>query len=141
MQTSQSLPVPAAAPTVPPPAKAGIALGVGLAGIALTTVGFFVSDPRRVAFSWLVAVGYWTVIVVAMLILVLIHHIFDASWGIVIRRQFEHWLASLKWLFLLFLPLLAVSAYIKPGLVWLWTTIIPASIIQAPDGTMYFSQH
>ncbi|HUJ45258.1 MAG TPA: hypothetical protein VLW52_16805, partial [Opitutaceae bacterium] len=111
--------VPAAVATSPA-SKSGLALGVGLAGLALTVVGFFVSDSRSVALSYLVAVGYWTLIVVGMLMLVLIHHIFDASWGIVIRRQFEHALAALKWLFLLFLPLLVVSAWLKPGLVWLW---------------------
>ena len=111
--------VPAAV-TASPAGRAGLALGVGLAGLALTVVGFFVADPRSVALSYLVAVGYWTLIVVGMLMLVLIHHIFDASWGIVIRRQFEHALAALKWLFLLFLPLLVASAWLKPGLVWLW---------------------
>jgi len=114
----------APAETASAPARAaprpGLALGVGLAGIALTVVGFFVADPRSVALSWLLAVGYWTIIAVGMLMLILIHHIFDASWGIVIRRQFEHGLASLKWLLLLFLPLLALSAWLKPGLVWLW---------------------
>jgi hypothetical protein len=103
-----------------PADKAGLALGVGLGGIALTVVGFFVADARSVAFSWLLAVGYWTLIAVGMLLLVLIHHIFDASWSTAIRRQFEHGLAALKWLFLLFLPLLVLSAYLKPGLVWLW---------------------
>ena len=49
------------------PPKARVALGIGFAGIALTAVGFFVSDPRSVALSWLVAVGYWTLIVVGML--------------------------------------------------------------------------
>jgi hypothetical protein len=103
-----------------PADNAGAALGVGLGGIALTVVGFFVADPRSVALSWLMAVGYGTLIVVGMLMLVLIHHIFDASWGIVIRRQFEHGLAALPWLLLLFLPLLVLSAYLQPGLVWLW---------------------
>ena len=120
MQSSVSDSLPSAAAAVSPASKAGVALGVGLAGTALTGIGFLVSDPRRVTLSWLVAVGYWTLIVVAMLMLVLIHHIFDASWGIVIRRQYEHWLAAVKWLFLLFLPLLAVSAFLKPGLIWCW---------------------
>ncbi|MFA5057196.1 MAG: hypothetical protein WC485_03715 [Opitutaceae bacterium] len=128
----------ASAPTVPavsvPPPKTGVALGIGLGGIALTVAGFFVSDPRSVALSWLVAVGYWTLIAVGMLILVLIHHIFDASWGIVIRRQFEHGLASFKWLFLLFLPLLAVSAYLRPGLIWLWMN--PQSLLPGTHETV-----
>lgn len=119
MSATASIPASAVA-TGSPVSKAGLALGIGVAGLALTVVGFFVSDPRSVALSWLVAVSYWTLIVVGMLMLVLLHHIFDANWGTVIRRQFEHWLAAMKWLFLLFLPLLAVSAYLKPGLIWLW---------------------
>jgi hypothetical protein len=134
MQSSVSDSLPSAAAAVSPASKAGVALGVGLAGTALTGIGFFVSDPRRVALSWLVAVGYWTLIVVAMLMLVLIHHIFDASWGIVIRRQYEHWLAAVKWLFLLFLPLLAVSAFLKPGLIWLWMN--PASVLPGSHETV-----
>ena len=113
-------PATSAAARAAPTSKAGVALGIGFGGIALTVAGFFLSDPRSVALSWLVAVGYWTLIAVGMLMLVLLHHIFDASWGVVIRRQFEHGLAAFKWLFLLFLPLLAVSAYFRPGLVWLW---------------------
>ena len=119
MRATASIPASAAV-TGSPASKAGLAFRIGLAGLALTVIGFFVSDPRSVALSWLMAVGYWTIIVVGMLLLVLIHHIFDAAWGTVIRRQFEHWLAALKWLFLLFLPLLAISAYLKPGLIWLW---------------------
>jgi hypothetical protein len=107
----------ATGPSAPRP---GLALAVGLAGIALTVAGFFVADPRGVALSWLLAVGYWALIALGMLMLVLIHHLFDASWSVVIRRQFEHGLAALKWLLLLFVPLLAVSACLKPGLVWLW---------------------
>ena len=105
---------------LPPTGNAGLALGIGLAGLALTVVGFFVSDPRGVALSWLLAVGFWTLIALGMLVLVLLHHIFDAGWSTVIRRQFEHGLAAFKWLFLLFLPLVALSAYLKPGLVWIW---------------------
>ncbi len=114
---ANATPLAAAGPAAPRP---GLALGIGLAGIALTVAGFFVADPRSVALSWLLAVGYWTLIALGMLMLVLIHHIFDASWGIVIRRQFEHGLAALRWLLLLFVPLVALSAYLKPGLVWLW---------------------
>jgi hypothetical protein len=142
MQTSQSLPIPASA-AAPPASKAGVALGIGLAGTALTGIGFFVSDPRRVALSWLMAVGYWTLIIVAMLMLVLIHHIFDASWGVVIRRQYEHWLAALKWLFLLFLPLLAVSAFIRPGLIWLWMnreSVLPGSHETVGEDILYFKK-
>jgi len=86
---------------------AGRALVIGLAGIALTALGLLVSGGAKVAFSWLVALTFWGGIALGMLFLVMIHHIFDASWSVVIRRQFEHGLASFKWLALLFVPLVA----------------------------------
>jgi len=143
MRTSPSIPVSLVGAADSPTSRSGVALGIGFAGTALTAIGFFVSDPRRVALSWLVAVGYWTLIVVGMLMLVLIHHIFDASWSVVIRRQFEHWLAALKWLFLLFLPLLAISAYFKPGLIWLWMnpeSVLPGSHETVGEDILYFKK-
>ena len=99
---------------------AGKALTIGLIAIAVTALGLFVSGAKVVAYSWLVGVTYWTAIAIGMLMLVLIHHIFDASWSTVIRRQFEHGLAAFKWLGLLFLPLILASFFYKPSLVWKW---------------------
>ena len=87
-----------------PANPAGKALTIGLVGIALTALGLLVSGTKVIAMSWLVGVTYWTAIAIGMLMLVLIHHIFDAAWSTVIRRQFEHGLAAFKWLALLFLP-------------------------------------
>lgn len=100
-------------------ALAGKFLGAGLAGLALTALGFAVSPASHVAMSYLVGVCYWTTVTIGMLLLILIHHITDAGWSVVIRRQWEHSLAAFGWLFILFLPLL-VSAWVKPGLVWPW---------------------
>ncbi|PTX92623.1 hypothetical protein [Opitutus sp. ER46] len=109
-----------AAPSAAP--AAGTALAVGLGGIALTAVGLFVpgSGPAVVALSWLVGVTFWTAIAIGMLMLVMIHHIFDASWSVVIRRQFEHALAAFKWLALLFLPLVLASLFYQSDLIWPW---------------------
>ncbi len=94
-------------------------LGAGLAGLAVTAIGLFVSDPHGVALSYLVGVTYFTAVAIGMLMLIFIHHIMDAGWSTVIRRQFEHGLAAFGWLFVLFLPLL-ISAWVKPGFVWPW---------------------
>ena len=104
---------------VPTATLANKFLGAGLAGLALTAVGLAVSPTQHVALSYLVGVSYWTAVCIGMLLLVLIHHIFDAGWSVVIRRQFEHGLAAFKWLFVLFLPLL-ICAWMKPGLIWPW---------------------
>ncbi len=109
-------------------ALAGKALTVGLVGIGLTAAGLLVSGAQTVAVSWLVGLVYWTAIAIGMLMLVLIHHIFDASWSVVIRRQFEHGLSAFKWLAVLFIPLAAtpflnfgefhgvlIGPWMKPG--------------------------
>ena len=107
-----------AAPSAAP--AAGTALTVGLIGIAVTAVGLFISGPSTVAMSWLVGVSYWTAIAIGMLMMVMIHHIFDASWSVVIRRQWEHGLSSFKWLALLFLPLILGSLFYQKDLIWPW---------------------
>jgi hypothetical protein len=94
-------------------------LGAGLAGLAVTALGLLAGDAHGVALSYVVGVTYWTAVAIGMLMLVMIHHIFDAGWSTVIRRQFEHGLAAFKWLGVLFLPLV-VSAWLKPGFVWPW---------------------
>ncbi|MEI6108215.1 MAG: hypothetical protein WCR49_14540 [Opitutae bacterium] len=92
----------------------------GIAGLGLTAVGFAVTaNHQAVALAYLVGVSYWTAVCIGMLLLILIHHIVDAGWSTVIRRQFEHGLSAFFWLGLLFLPLL-ISAWVKPGLVWPW---------------------
>lgn len=100
-------------------AGAGKALMIGLGGILVTLVGLAVSGGLVVATSWLIACVFWIGIALGMLFLVMIHHIFDAGWSTVIRRQFEHGLSAFKWLALLFLPLV-VLALVKPGFQWGW---------------------
>ena len=107
--------------TAPAPQKA---LFVGLAGLALTALGVAVSADRHgPVLAYLVGVSYWTAIAIGMLLMVMIHHIVDASWSVVLRRQWEHGLSAFKWLFVLFLPLL-VLAWVKPGFVWPWMDLM-----------------
>ncbi|MBS0630741.1 MAG: hypothetical protein JSS11_02425 [Verrucomicrobia bacterium] len=106
-----------AAPAAPNPGKA---LMIGLAGIALTAIGLAVSGAQNIAFSWLVGISFWTAIAIGFLLMILIHHIFDAKWSVVLRRQQEHGLAAFKWLALLFLPLLLTPFIGTHDLVWPW---------------------
>jgi hypothetical protein len=98
----------------------GTALVIGLIGLAVTALGLFVSPAEHVATSYLVGMVFWTAIAIGMLMMCLIHHIFDASWSVVIRRQWEHGLAAFKWLFVLFLPLILASLFFRRDLVWAW---------------------
>lgn len=101
-------------------ALASKALFVGLGGIIVTALGLLFTDAQVIAMSWLVGVTFWTAIAIGMLLLVLIHHIFDASWSVVFRRQFEHGLSSFKWLALLFLPLVLATWFGPRDLIWSW---------------------
>jgi hypothetical protein len=101
-------------------ACAGKSLGVGIAGIVLTILGLFVSDGHGVALAWLVGISFWTAIAIGMLMLVMIHHILDASWSVVLRRQFEHCLSAFPWLMLLFSPLVIVSLTGHHDYIWSW---------------------
>jgi hypothetical protein len=94
-------------------------LVAGIVGLVLTAAGLLVSDPHGVALAYVVGISYWCAIAIGMLMLVMIHHIFDAGWSTVIRRQLEHGLSAFKWLFLLFIPVI-ISVWVKPGLIWHW---------------------
>ena len=100
--------------------SAGKALTIGIVGIVLTLIGLPVSGSHIVAHSWLVGISFWTAIAIGMLLMVLIHHIFDASWSVVLRRQYEHGLAAFKWLGILFLPLVLATWFYDRALIWTW---------------------
>ena len=97
-----------------------LSLFIGLAGIVLTVIGFFIS-PERVSFSGLISVMFWLSIGLGMLFLVMLHHIFDAGWSTVIRRPLEHGLAVFPWLALMMAPLILISLYYDGGgFIWMW---------------------
>jgi len=96
------------------------ALRLGLAGLVVTALGLLVSGAAKVAMAYLVGITFWTAITIGMMLLVLIHHIVDASWSAVIRRQFEHGLAAFKWLAVLFVPLVLASIFYQKDLIWPW---------------------
>jgi hypothetical protein len=100
--------------------SASKALTIGLIGLAVTAIGIFVSGPEQLAMSYLVGVTFVTAIAIGMLLLIMIHHIVDASWSVVIRRQFEHGLAAFPWIGLLFVPLVLASFFYKSDLIWPW---------------------
>ena len=135
--STHAAPVPAALPAASAAANAGVPLAVGLAGIAATFAGIFVSGVPQVATSWLFAITFWTGLAIGMLMLVMIHHIVDASWSVVIRRQFEHGISAFKWLGLLFTPLLVVAWYShthQVDLLWPWMN--PAHAAHGGHGTV-----
>ncbi len=109
--------IPAAPPRL---AKAGPFLVAGAALAALALAGALLGDPKRVAFSWLIGVSFWSAISLGVLLLVMIHHIFDAGWSTILRRPMEHWLAAFPVLAVAFAPLLLVSLFVDQDIIWKW---------------------
>lgn len=107
----------AAATPAAPSNPAGKALTIGIVGIVLTILGIFVSGADKIAFAWLTAMTFWTGLAIGMLMLIMIHHIVDANWSAVIRRQFEHGISAFKWLALMFIPLI-IASVIEPSILW-----------------------
>jgi hypothetical protein len=78
-------------------------------GLVLCLVGVLLS-PRQFGYSWLLAFMFYLSLVLGAAFLVMMHHLFDASWSVGIRRFCEH-LACLvfPWMALFFLPVALLS--------------------------------
>ena len=89
-----------------------IALVIGIFGSLIGIIGVaqgYSEGESRNLFSWLLALAYWLSIAIGMLFMILIFHIFKASWPIIIRRQLEHGMAAFPVLAILFLPLIFIA--------------------------------
>jgi len=95
-------------------------LFIGVGG-ALAVLGLLL-DSRQFAYSWLTGYMFVLSFVLGGFFLVLMHHLFDASWSVPIRRVCEH-IASLSapWMAVLFLP---IAIFAKP-ILYQWMTADP----------------
>ena len=75
-------------------------------------IGFFV-DRDQFAFSWLLAFMFFLSLGLGGLGMVILHHLFDASWSVPIRRICEHMACLLfPWMLLLFLPIACLAPHL-----------------------------
>jgi hypothetical protein len=118
--STEAAPIPAHLPLDAHASKPCCALIAGFIGIGLTVAGVFISGVTVVAFSWLVGIMFCTAIALGALLFIMIQHVFDAGWGAVIRRQYEHVTAAFKWLALLFTPLLVLALFYPKLAPWPW---------------------
>ena len=78
-----------------------ILAAIGLIGCVIG----YTSNPKQLGYSYLTAFMFFLSIGLGSLFLVLIHHIFDAGWGVPIRRYLENVACLLPYMGLLFIPL------------------------------------
>ena len=96
----------------------GVLIVVG--GLGALMGAIIPSLREQFAFSWLVAFMFYLSLGLGALFFVMVHHLFDASWSVPIRRYLEHLANLLPWMILLFIPL----AIFAPK-VYGWMTLDP----------------
>jgi hypothetical protein len=87
---------------------AGLSLLLGLTGflsLGVCVVGAFV-DRHQFSFSWLFAFAFFFTILAGSFFWIIVHHVTDAEWSVVVRRQLENLAILLPVMAIFFLPIL-----------------------------------
>src|SRR3954454_14895399 len=58
-------------------------------GLGLSVVGAFIS-PHQFSFSWLFAFAFYFTVLAGCFFWIIVHHVVDAEWSVVVRRQLEN---------------------------------------------------
>lgn len=103
---------------------ARIALTIGIIGLAIAAIGLLwgvAENNQRPVFSWLIGFTVWYSAAVGMLFFLMIFHVLDSGWAVIVRRQLEHAVSVFYWLALIFLPLLLIGWFAdNSGVLWKW---------------------
>jgi hypothetical protein len=73
-----------------------------------------IRDPNQFGFSWLLAFMFFLSICLGALGMVILHHLFDASWSVPIRRICEHLAFLLPVMAVLFVPIAILAPKMYP---------------------------
>jgi hypothetical protein len=92
---------------------------VGIIGLVLSFIGAFVS-PVQFSFSWLFGFFFFFTLCIGCLFWTIVHHVTDAEWSVVVRRQLENIAWLMPVLAVLFLPVLFWRQYL-----YRWMNIPP----------------
>jgi hypothetical protein len=82
-----------------------IALIVGAVALVLTAVGYFLTGPQFFH-SYLFAYFFWIALSIGGLFLLMLNHLTEGVWGLMLRRSLESAALTIPVMGLLFLPLL-----------------------------------
>jgi len=77
---------------------------VGVVGLGLSVVGAFVSQ-HQFSFSWLFAFAFYFTMLAGCFFWIIVHHVVDAEWSVVVRRQLENLAMLLAVMAVFFIPI------------------------------------
>ncbi len=80
-----------------------IALVVGVIGLVLSVVGYFI-DKDQFLFSWLTSFVFWVSLGFGGLFFVMLHHMVGAKWSVVVRRIAENVMRVLPYMVIFVIP-------------------------------------
>jgi len=89
----------------PLPGLRQFGMTVGVLGVLLAIVGFFMSPVDRFYQAYLVAYTFWMGVILGSMALLMVQHLSGGVWGIVLRRPFEAAVRTLPFMTILFLPI------------------------------------
>src|SRR3954469_3025033 len=78
---------------------------LALVGLGLSVVGAYVS-PHQFSFSWLFAFAFYFTMLAGCFFWIIVHHVVDAEWSVVVRRQLENLAMLLAVMAGFFLPII-----------------------------------
>lgn len=78
---------------------------IGLVGLLLSVLGAFVA-PLQFSYSWLFGFTFFFTLLVGCFFWIIVHHVTDAEWSVVVRRQLENLAMLIPVMALLFIPIL-----------------------------------
>ena len=90
---------------------------VAVVALALSVAGIFIS-PRQFSYSWLFGFAFFFTLCAGCFFWVVVHHVTDANWSVVVRRQLENIALLLPVMAVLFLPILFLRDHLYE-----WVTI------------------
>src|SRR5438876_6153658 len=92
---------------------------VGLLSLGLCVVGAFV-NRHQFSFSWLFAFAYFFTLLAGCFFWIIVHHVTDAEWSVVVRRQLENLAMLIPVMAVFFIPVLVFRHHLYE-----WMNVAP----------------
>jgi hypothetical protein len=77
---------------------------LGIVGLGLSVVGAYVAR-HQFSFSWLFAFAFYFTLIAGSFFWIIVHHVTDAEWSVVVRRQLENLAMLMPLMLLFFIPI------------------------------------